>query len=254
MRAVNKAAGQHRHHAATVAIAGLLAGVLAMGNASAQVPLRLTPSVALNAGKPKLAVLVVGLDQAAFAQTARLAYFAEQSAVRSDRFDVVKLTEALDPENAGARASRKDEAEETMKLGQKSYDDLDTQKALQHYEKAVKLYEQTDLTKNFPGLVQAWLMKVASMIANGENKAAEAELDRIIPLDPRATLSPNYFTPDSIAYAEKVKKNANTNANNTLEVKTAPVNAQIYVDGRFQGIAPLKLSGLTPGSARGAAR
>lgn len=227
-------------------VAAFLVGILSVGDAAAQIPLKLTPNLTLTAGKPKVAVLVVGLDQGAFAQTARLAYFAEQSALRSDRFDVIKLTEALDPENARARASRYDEAEATMKLGAKSYDDLDTIKALQHYEKAVKLYEQTDLTRNFPGLVQAWLMKVASLIANGENKAAEAELDRIIPLDPRAQLSANFFPPDAIAYAEKVKKAANGNATNTLEVKTTPVNAQVYVDGRFQGIAPLKVSGLTP--------
>lgn len=243
---VLSARSHHRSRVATHLVAGLLAGILATGSAFAQAPLRLTSNVVLGAGKPKLAVLVVGLDQGAFAQTARLAYFAEQSALRSDRFDVVKLTEALDPENARARASRFDEAEAMMKQGRKAYDDLDTLKALQQYEKAVKLYEQTDLTKNFPSLVQGWLMKIASMIANGENKAAEAELDRIIPLDPRATLDVNLFPPDAVAYAEKVKKAANGNANNTLEVKTAPVNAQVYVDGRFQGIAPIKVTGLTP--------
>lgn len=246
MRPVHAAGGDQRRRVSTHLVVGLLVGILAAGSASAQVPLKLTPSLALKAGNPTLAVLVVGLDQVSFARTARLAYFAEQAALRSGRFDVVQLTEALDPENAKARASRFEEAEATMALGAKAYNDLDTLKALQHYEKAVKLYEQTDLTKNFPALVQAWLMKVASLIANGENKAAEAELDRIIPLDPRAQLSANYFPPDAITYAAKVKKAANENATYDLEVKTAPVNAQVYVDGRFQGIAPLKVSGLTP--------
>ncbi|WP_342375719.1 PEGA domain-containing protein [Myxococcus stipitatus] len=229
------------------ALSGWLVGMLAVGPAAAQtsLPLRLTPRAVPTAAPSSVTVVAIPLDAASRTEAARLAYWAEQSVARSGRLELVRLSEALDAKGKAAREAKAAEGAEAMKEGQRAYDELDTQKALQQFEAAARAFEASDMSRNFGELSRARVMKAASQVANGENAAAQLEIRAVLAVDPRAQFSPNFFPPDEMAFVEKERKAALAGSSGTLMVRTEPVPAQVYVDGHFKGVSPVELKGLT---------
>ncbi|WP_308471960.1 PEGA domain-containing protein [Myxococcus landrumensis] len=229
------------------ALSGWLVGMLAVGPAAAQtsLPLRLTPRAVPTAAPSSVTVVAIPLDAASRTEAARLAYWAEQSVARSGRLELVRLSEALDAKGKAAREAKAAEGAESMKEGQRAYDELDTQKALQQFEAAARAFEASDMSRNFGELSRARVMKAASQVANGENAAAQLEIRAVLAVDPRAQFSPNFFPPDEMAFVEKERKAALAGSSGTLMVRTEPVPAQVYVDGHFKGVSPVELKGLT---------
>lgn len=228
------------------ALSGLLVGLLASGPALAQQPaVHLLPRVVPSAAAPALTVLVVPLDAAAEAQLVRLTYQAEQAVAASQRFELVRLADALDAQGSQERVAKATEAAAALQEGQKAYDELDTQKALQQFDKAAQLYEGSDLSRHFMDMSRARVMKIAAYVANGDNKAFQRELKEVLARDPRAEFSSNFFPADELAAVEKVRRGILNEATRTLEVKTGGVPAQIFVDGQFRGISPMTLSDQT---------
>ncbi len=221
------------------ALSGWLVGLLAVGPAAAQssMPLRLAPRALPAATGPAVTVVGVAVDGADRAETARLAYEAEGAVARSGRLTLVRLADALE---GGERPAR--EAEAAMQEGQRAYDDLDTQKALQQFDKAVRAYEASDLSRRFGELIRARVMKAASQVANGENTAAQLEIRAVLAVEPRAQFSPNFFPPDQMAFIEKERKAVLAAPRASLRVSTEPVPAQVYVNGQFRGVSPVELT------------
>ncbi|NOK14923.1 PEGA domain-containing protein, partial [Corallococcus exercitus] len=229
-------------------LSGWLVGMLAMGPAAAQqqhVPLRLMPRTLPSATGPRVAVVAIPVDASLEGEALALAHWAEQAVARSGRLELVRLTDALDPQGASARQAKAVEGNAALKDGLKAYDELDTVKALQSFDKAVKDYEQSDLSRAFPLLSRARVMKAATQVANGENKAAELEMRGVLAVDPRATFNPNFFPPEEVAFVEKERKAQLDGAQATLSVRTQPAAAQVFVDGAYRGVSPLALTGLT---------
>ncbi len=225
-----------------MALAGLMAGLIATGNVALAAP-RTAP--AGSPSTPRLAVVAVAVDPGLEGPAAELSQYAEQAAVRSGRFQPVWLASSLEGEGASARNQKEAEAEAAMAEGQRVYEELDTAAALTQFEKAANLFVQTDLSRTFQRWVDAQLLRAACLVANGELKVAEVELDRVLALEPRAQLSANLFPPETLAYAEKVKRSVLSLATATLKVTTSPAGARIYLDGRFKGVSPVELTGLT---------
>ncbi|RKH61925.1 PEGA domain-containing protein [Corallococcus interemptor] len=229
-------------------LSGWLVGMLAMGPAFAQqqhVPLRLMPRTLPAATGPRVAVVAIPVEASLEGEAQALAHWAEQAVARSGRMELVRLTDALDAQGAAARQAKAVEGNAAFKDGAKAYDELDTVKALQSFDKAVKAYEQADLSRAFPLLSRARVMKAATQVANGENKAAELEMRGVLAVDPRATFNPNFFPPEEVAFVEKERKAQLDGAQATLNVRTQPAGAQVFVDGTYRGVSPLSLTGLT---------
>ncbi|MGQ0506889.1 MAG: PEGA domain-containing protein [Myxococcaceae bacterium] len=193
--------------------------------------------------RPRALVISVGLDALAAAEAPRLAQTAEQALVRSERFDVISLADAFDPEAAHDRQLHLQEAETAFQAGMSAYDGLDTQKSVGLFDKAVKAYELTDLTRNFNALTKAWAMRIASHVANGDARVARAEIDRLLAVAPKAELSARYFPPEELAYVDRTRRSA---ATSTLTLKTGTIPARIYVDGLYRGVSPVTVSKLAP--------
>ncbi|RKH98794.1 PEGA domain-containing protein [Corallococcus sp. AB038B] len=229
-------------------LSGWLVGMLAVGPAAAQqqhVPLRLMPRTLSTAAGPRVAVVAIPVDASLEGEALALTHWAEQAVARSGRMELVRLSDALDAQGATARQTKAVEGNAAFKDGAKAYDELDTVKALQSFDKAVKAYEQADLSRAFPLLSRARVMKAATQVANGENKAAELEMRGVLAVDPRATFNPNFFPPEEVAFVEKERKSQLEGAQATLNVSSQPANAQVFVDGTYRGVSPLALSGLT---------
>jgi hypothetical protein len=227
------------------ALSGWLVGLLAAGPALAQQPApQLQPRAASSAAAPKLTVVVVPLDPPAVAQAPRLMSQAEQAVMGAGRFELVRLSDALDAQGAAEREAKAREAAAALQDGLKAYEELDTQKALAQFDKAAQLYESSDLSRHFEDMSRARVMKIASYVANGDKKGFQRELKEVLARNPRAEFSPNFFPPDELAFVERTRRSIPVDK--TLQVKTGDVLAQIYVDGQFWGTSPQTLQGLTP--------
>lgn len=229
-------------------LSGWLVGMLAVGPAAAQqqhVSLRLMPRTLPAAAGPRVAVVAIPVDASLEGEALALTHWAEQAVARSGRLELVRLADALDAQGASTRQEKAVEGNASFKEGAKAYDELDTVKALQSFDKAVRAYEQSDLSRAFPLLSRARVMKAATQVANGENKAAELEMRAVLAVDPRATFNPNYFPPETMAFVEKERKAQLDGAQATLHLRTQPGPAQVFVDGTYRGVSPLELTGLT---------
>ncbi len=206
----------------------------------AALPVRAQPA------RPRVVAVTVGTDALSQVEAARLSYHAERALLRSGRFDVVRLTDALDPPGARTRQARLNDAESAYESGLQAYEALDTQKAVQLFDKAVKAYEQTDLSRTFGALVKAWTMRIACHVANGDNRVARAEVDRLLPVSPKAEFSSRFFPPEEIAYVEKVRRTIAALSTSSVTVKTAPAPGAVFLDGVFRGVSPAAVNKIPP--------
>jgi hypothetical protein len=233
----------NRPSIARAAFAGVLCATLFAGafEAAAQ-------EKAPDASGVPLVVLYVPLDEGATASTAGAELALHNAVASAGRFRNVDLSDALDPAEAQKRRKAADDAAQHFAAGQKAYGELDTAASETHFEQAMRAYEQSDLRVNLSALVDAWRMKIASMVGNGSRKAAEAEIRALLAVDPSATFSPTYFPPELIAYAERARKASVSGVGGTLDVRSAPAGARVYVDGKLRGMTPLKVTGLPQSS------
>ncbi len=240
--------------ALTAMVAGSLCALLATGPVWARPATSLlpraipsqTPGAAGSPDAPEktpLAVVVVPQNGDAEAAAARLHFVARQTAVRFDRFAPLRLTDALDPQGAKEREDRAQAGRTALDAARDAYDNLDTVKSLQLADAAMKAWADTDLTLHMGDLTQAWLMKAASHVANGETESARTEIARLVSVNPDAQFSANYFPPEELGEAQKARKAVGA-AEGTLEVRTLPSGAEVYVNGRYAGISPATVTNL----------
>ncbi|MGV3622858.1 MAG: PEGA domain-containing protein, partial [Archangium sp.] len=207
-------------------------------------PRAVLPQIALRATGPRVAVFVVPLDLSASQQQGALEGAAEASLAKAERFTVVPVQDAFNPAAAGKHAQAVDDARAKLKTGKTALDELDNVKATADFKEALEALQKADLTREFPALLEAWVMKAAGHATGGENAAAKKDMEAVIALSPRAEFSPTFFPPELIKFAEAQKKLAN-NAKGELLVRTEPPGARVWVDGQYRGVSPVTVAGLT---------
>ncbi|MFZ5442964.1 MAG: PEGA domain-containing protein, partial [Myxococcota bacterium] len=209
-------------------------------------PPSLLPPLALAASGPRVSVVVVSLDAKAGAQQGALEGAALEALDRAARFTVLAPHDAFNPGMFEKRQDAVTAAAEKLKLGKQALDDLDNVKATESFTQAVDLLQESDLSRDFPALLDAWIMKAAGHATGGENGPAKKDMESVIALAPRSEFSPTFFPPDLLKFAEAQRKLA-TNAKGELLVRTEPAGARVWVDGAFRGISPVTIAGLSAG-------
>ncbi len=195
---------------------------------------------------PTLVVVPVPIDDAGIPLAARLGTLGEQVANRLGRHQLLRLTDLLDPDSK-TREQKAQEAIGRIGAARKAYDDLDLASAIAHCDAARSALEKTDLSRHFEDFIQAWILRVASLLANAEQKAAKAELALLLPLDSKSSFDPTLFAPDFIAQVKKAREELRTKSNQPLDVSAKGGTALVFVDGAFRGQTPLELRDLSPG-------
>ena len=211
--------------------------------AQASVPELLT-EVSLAAGAPRIAVVVVSQDLRASQQQGALEGSAEAALERAARFSVISVHDAFNPTAAKKQDDRLEESREKMKLGRQALDDLDNVKATEAFTQALEALQDTDLSRNFPAMLEAWTMKAAGHATGGENGPAKKDIEAVVALSPKAEFTPTFFPPDLIKFAEAQRK-FTANAKGELLVRTEPTGARVWVDGTYRGVSPVTVAGLT---------
>lgn len=193
---------------------------------------------------PEVVVVAAGLDLESRKVAGLLEYTAEQALSRSGRFELLRLVDALDPKAAAERQSHARAGQEAIEAGFRAYEELDTQAASTHFTKAMAELRKADLTRTFAAFSKAWVMRIACQYANGETRVAQAELEKLLKLDPRAVFSADFFSPDTLKHVEAARRAAIKGGTVSIEVSTSPTGAQVYLNGQFRGVSPLKLERL----------
>ena len=196
------------------------------------------------ADAPALAPVAVGADAPGEAAANQLQSLAAAAIARS-RFTPADLVDALDPERAAARAKSRAGAEASLADAEKAYNDLDTQLAAKQADAAAKGFLQADLSQAWSAYVRARVLKAACLAANGQAKPARTELERLLAVAPDTELPAAQFAPDMLSFARRVR--AASRAESKLEVKSSPDGAEVWVDGKRRGVAPLTVRGLSSG-------
>ena len=191
-------------------------------------------------------MLIVPLGASSDEAAGRIGFAVREAIERTGRFEQIQLVDVLDAEEAKVRERHVEVGEKALASARAAYDQLDTVKAFAETRKAMLAFEQTDLSRRLQSLTGAWILKIASLVANGETRAAQLEIRRLLAVAPEATFSPNYFPPDEIAFAEAARTAARK-GDAELEVTTIPSGAEVHVDGSFRGVSPVTVTGLAPG-------
>jgi len=243
---VSSRARRARRTVAVPLLAAALVSMLARPPVAFAASDKLLPSLVLGATGARVAVVVVPLDPKARQHAAELEQAAEGATERSGKAQLVPAQDAQNPTFAAARAEKLEQAAAKMAQGKKDLDDLDSAKAVEAFTEALELLKGADSTRDTPAMLDAWVMKAAAHATGGENGPAKKEIEAILPLDPKATFSSAFFSPDLIKFAEAQRRLAE-NAKGELTVRTEPPGARVWVDGQFRGTSPVLVAGLSAG-------
>jgi hypothetical protein len=196
--------------------------------------------------RPTLTVLVVSTQPSLEGAAARVRRLAISAATGSRGFEVIDAVDALDPDGARERKARAAEGLAAIRAAQRAYNELDTVKALAEANRALEVLSGAGAAARIEDVTDAWLLKIASLTANGNQKAAHAETDRLLTVNAAAQFSPDLFSPERIAYAEKARRKARAGTAR-LDIRTRPSGAEVYVDGTFRGISPITVERIASG-------
>lgn len=196
-------------------------------------------------GAPRASLAVVavagdGADRAALL----VATIAESVARRmEDRFEV---DEPWDAEAERAREAAVAKARQYLRAADDLYAELDLQTSADTAATASKGLEKANLGLYFSELARARTLQIRALFGNGADKAARAEVDRLLPVSPNAAFDPKMFPPDILAAIHQRRDEIRAKSDLMLEI-TAQVPARVYLDGIFRGISPASIKRLAPG-------
>lgn len=195
-----------------------------------------------------IATVAVPKDSPSSSQAVVVGHIARQGFERNPRYSVLDLELLLENGEIPAAERRRRQAEQALERAKAAYEAFELSPALEAFAEAIVGYEQAvaALTRIDP-LVEALRLQAAAYALSGDEKNARRSFEKLLALDPGATLSdpriPESVQPVFAAAAERAQKKPT----GTMTVYAAPAAAEVYVDGRFRGSAPLSIDNLPVG-------
>lgn len=192
----------------------------------------------------KITALVVSpdrrLDAEAMAATQALLHLLQNDA----RYEAIDLSARA---RGPAAAQNADKAKALVADALNLIDEMKEKVALQNAAEALALYEKSDLSTAFPGVLDAVAARVYALHSSGDKAGTKAELARLFALKQDYKLDPRRVTPDLQAVADDARAKAAAAPRVALSVRASPTSAAVFVDGAYRGATPVDVSGLAPG-------
>ena len=117
------------------------------------------------------------------------------------------------------------------------------QMATQELEAGISATGTTDL------LIEAWLVLGLAQTGMGEMGAANAAFREVVVMDPSRQLDPISYPPDVVEAYSAVRAEVMGEGTGKLALSTTP-GAEVFVDGRSVGVAPITVEDLPVGRHR----
>jgi hypothetical protein len=194
---------------------------------------------------PRIGVVVVPLDVKAAAGQGLFETQGLEALKRAEKFEVLELFNAANPRAAEARSHGLESAQVRLAEGKKALDELDTVKAAEQFTGAMAAAKAGNWNVTFGLIMESQLMRAAAHSTGGEIAPAKKDIENLVGLKNEVELSPSFFSPDLIKFAEVQRKLATTTKDELL-IQTVPSGARVWVDGTFRGLSPVSLQSVTP--------
>jgi hypothetical protein len=192
----------------------------------------------------KIATLAVALDRRLEVEAAMAGVALRRTLQNDARFEAVDLTAAALGEGRAPQARK---AHALVAEALQLLDEMKEKRAAHKASEALAACEAADLTSAFPDLLDALAARALAYSAIRDRGDAKAELSRLFALKPDYKLDPRRLPPDLAQRSEEARLKVSRAPRVALEVRSAPVPAEVFVDGTYRGIAPLEVRGLAPG-------
>jgi tetratricopeptide (TPR) repeat protein len=171
----------------------------------------------------------------------------------SEGYELVDIALGSDEETGAevdlsAGASAKEAADKQLAKAAKYLKKLNFGRAEKAFNKAIEGYEEAAAALTDVGpLLQAHLGIAEVAARQGEEDVARAALSAVVRLNPEHELDKSRFPPLFVSTHEEVRAEILKEKKASIVVDHSGVGAQVFVDGREVGTAPLKVIGLPPG-------
>ena len=190
-------------------------------------------------------VAVVDISDDSSGAAEAILYEAAFALARVPGYDVKDVDAIL---NAGAAANQMSDvrtAQGFHKVGVEAFAGGKYEEAVEQLESAARLMEQSYAFLSDFSEYGAVLLELAAAKLRANEEGAEATFERaaIIKADLSATTLPQEFAQQY----EEAKARVKTRALGAIEITSSPAHAEVWVDGRFRGIAPTTVAGLREG-------
>jgi tetratricopeptide (TPR) repeat protein len=195
-----------------------------------------------------IAVVSVGKDSPSDSQAIVVGQIARQGFERNPKYSVLELEEVLEGGEAPAALRRRRQAEAALDRGKAAYDAFELAPALESLAEAVVGFEQAlaSLPDTSP-VVEALKFQGAAYVLSGDTKNGLRAFERAFVLDAGMSVAANNFPENVVEVVEDARVASEGKPTGTMTVYAAPPAAEVWVDGRFRGSAPISIDNLPVG-------
>jgi tetratricopeptide (TPR) repeat protein len=197
----------------------------------------------------RTAVVVIPGDSFSEKSAAIANHVARQNFSRESAFTAIDVREHLlaDADDPQLAAFRK--AVEAVNQGCEQYNNLELDAAIDSLNSALEMFDKA-VGRMGAGehYLKALLYLGAAQILSGDNDQGAIAFRKAAIYDRRLVLDKKVFPPSLIEIFENVRQEVATLPPCVMQVNSAPAGAEIYLNGIFKGVTPLKLSGVPAGT------
>lgn len=206
------------------------------------------PSAAAQADGVSVAVVAVGKDSPSEGQAVVVGRIAKQGFERNPKYALLDTWRVLENGQTPAAAERRQRADAALARGRAALDALELSPALESLAEAVVGYEQAlAAMSDIDALVSALALQGAAYALSGDTKNARRAFERVFVVDPGATLPSTGLPEEVTSLFEETRLRVGKAPTGTLTIYAAPPAAEVWIDGRFRGSAPLSVDNLPAG-------
>ncbi|MCK5808506.1 PEGA domain-containing protein, partial [bacterium] len=129
------------------------------------------------------------------------------------------------------------------------YSDLNMEEAIPKFKSAERIIaKHVDKMADLSVLSEILLYLGASYKIFDETDKASPYFLRYISMNPNKELEEQNFAPEVVEYFNQIKNDFLMMPNGSIKFTTTPPGAEVFLDGKLVGIAPLRVDGVTAGS------
>ncbi len=226
---------------ATPVFTGLVA--LALTFASASVWAQVDDGVAK---KARIVSIVRGTGAGSDKAAGFVGHFMREALETDARYELVTIDSALgstdDPQQVLTRAQN------LLTQGRDAYDSLDLDQAVEYLNGALRELERRAYVVHDIKRVSEILMLLgATHILRGEDAKGRERLAQAITLDGAAEPDPTIFNPSMRTIFKSAQASVNKARKGSIAVSSNPSYGEVFVDGKFVGIAPVTVDSTLEG-------
>jgi hypothetical protein len=196
----------------------------------------------------RMATIVRGTGAGSEKAAALVGHYVHEQLSKDERYEVVDLSKALGNPDRDKALRNFQAAEELVQKGHDAYDALELDAAVDYLTNTLTKYErQAAYVADFKKVAEALMLLGATHILRGEEKLGTKRLEQAINVYPHVEPDPRIFNPAMRVQFQETSNRLGSRPSGTLSLTSNPSYCEVYVDGKFVGVTPLAVEGLTEG-------